>query len=165
MNSKLSWSETAGAALNRQDQENWGRLNQTDLLYIFDFFILSTWELSKYTTLDVSSRLCMFRYLFLLSMCTVHCSCIYFSPFISHSCFRKINNQVSSGNNFLKKLHPELVASSIKQTKGSTVSVIVWEQWSPALDQVAVGADVAASPLIGTLVHFLSEDGASTELK
>lgn len=146
LNSKPCWSKTAGVALNRQEPEqNRSRLNQTDLLYIFNFFILSTWELSKYTTLDVSSRLCIFRYLFLLSMCTVHCSCIYFPSFISHSCFIKINNQVSSGNSFTK-LHPERVASSIKQTKDSTVSVIVWEQWSPTLDQVAVAADVSASP-------------------
>lgn len=68
--------------------------------------------------------------------------------FISHSCFIKINNQASSGNSFnFTKLHPELVASSVKQTRDSTVSVVVWEQWSVALAQVVVGADVTASPL------------------
>lgn len=51
MNSKLSWSETAGTALDRQDQENcailWGRLNQTNLLYIFDFFIFIHTEMEQ----------------------------------------------------------------------------------------------------------------------
>lgn len=149
MNSELSWSKTAGTALDRQDQENhaiiWGRLIQTDLLYIFDFFILSTQKLSKYTTIDVSSRLCIFRYLFLLSMScidTIHCSCI--CSFISHSCFIKINNQASSGNGFnFTKLHPDLVASSIKQCKQSKCESM---EWSLALAQVVVAADVTASP-------------------
>lgn len=106
LNSKLSWSKTAGTASDRQDQENCailrGRLNQTDLLYIFFFyfFILSTQESSKYTTIDVSSRLCIFRYLFYYpcrlyryNSSLVHLFCFLF---ISHSCFIKKNNNTQS---------------------------------------------------------------------
>lgn len=95
--------------------------NQTDLLYIFDFFILSTRELSKYTKIDVSSRLYIldlyFYYpclLYSYNSLLMH----FFSSFISHSCFIKINKQASSGSGFnFTKLQPEHVASSIKQTR------------------------------------------------
>lgn len=75
-----------------------GRLNQTDLLYIFDFFILSTWELSKYTTTDVSSRLCIFRSLFLLSSSSVQLQFIppLFVLFCFHFAFLLQENQQSS---------------------------------------------------------------------
>lgn len=108
LNSKLSRSETAGTTLYRQDQENcaivWGRLNRIDLLYIFDFFILSTWELSKYTTLDVSCRLCIFRFLFLLSMSSVQ---IHLSLFFLHFAFllhTKKKKQQQQSSQFWEKL-------------------------------------------------------------
>lgn len=102
MNSKMSWSKTAGTALDRQNQEEchailWGRLNQTDLLYIFNFFNISARERSKYTAIDVSIRLCIFRYLFLLSMSSVQIQFIAHAFFFFlHFAFRLHKNQQSS---------------------------------------------------------------------
>lgn len=98
-----------------------------------------------------------FYYLHLLYSYNSFLPCLFYFVFISHSCFKKINNQVSSGNGFnFTKLHP--VASSIKQTNAVSVTV-----WSPALTYVEVGTDVATSPFLnGTLVHFqTNEDGES----
>lgn len=100
LNSKLSWSETAGTALDRQNQEKchaifWGRLNQTDLVYIFDFFILSTWKWNKHTPIV---RLSVFRYLFILSTSSVQIQFIahVFIFFLLHFTFLLHKNQQSS---------------------------------------------------------------------
>lgn len=123
LNSKLSWSKTARTASDRQDQEKcailYSRLNQTNLLYICDFSIVSSQELNKYTTV-VYQVGCIFRYLFLLSMSSVQIKLITHALFfsISHSCFMKINNRASSGNSFRVA---EWVCCS-QTNKGSTVS-------------------------------------------
>lgn len=154
LNSKLSWSETAGTAMDRQNQEKrhailWGRLNQTDLLYIFNFFILSTREWSKYTTVDVSIRLCIFRYLFLLPMSSVQIQFIAhaFICFFLHFTFRLHKNQQSSQfweqlqlqHWSLSSLHPV----SNKQGKCSKCDSMRAVESAPA--QFVVGADVTAS--------------------
>lgn len=117
LNSKLSWSKTAGTALDRQNQEKchaifWGRLNQTDLLYIFDFFILSTWKWNKHTTIV---RLSVFRYLFILSTSSVQIqfiahAFIFFSSFhIPASWKSTIKPVLGTAYRFFTKLHRSLL--------------------------------------------------------
>lgn len=152
MNSKLSWSETAGTALDRQDQENcailWSRLNWTDLLYIFDFFILSTRELSEYTTIDVSSRLCIFRYLFLLSMSSVQIQFIAqaFIFFLLHFAFLLHKNQQSSQFWEQLQLYTQCLFYPVSNIQGKHSKCDSTGAVSPALAKVVVCADVTASP-------------------
>ena len=110
LNSKLSWSDSARTALDRQNREGHqpilrGRLNQTD------FMISSSCPRgngANYTTaVDDSIRLCIFRYLFLLPMSSLQ---IQFSAneFIIFSIINPVVGTASATG-----LDPELVPSSV----------------------------------------------------
>ena len=149
LNSKLSWSETAGTALDRQDQENCAihfGPTESDWLTVHFWFLhlIHTGIEQIYNNRSYQVDSVYLDIYFYYPCLLYRYNSFIFFFFISHSCFIKINNQASSGNGF--KIAPWACCSDYQTNKGSTVSVMVWEQFSPALAQVAVGADVMASP-------------------
>lgn len=161
LNSKLTWCITAGTALDRQNQEKChailrGRLNQTDLLFIFDFFTLSTREWNKQTAIVWS---CIFRYLFLLSKSSVQIEFIAHAfIFFLHFTFLLHKNQQSSQIwEWLQTFqnYTGVCCIQCQTNKGSAVSVMCGSSGMQHRLSLWLVLVSRCLPLIGTLVHFL----------